>query len=114
MGQLGVYFGQQVRELRTERGWSQAELAEAAGTSEEWVRKIERGAKSPSFDTVEAISSALGVTPARLFTGYNADERRWERLAAIASDLDPQELEWLEDTARVFLRSPGRFRPEGR
>lgn len=108
MGQLGVYFGQQIRDLRAERGWTQAELAEAAGTSEEWVRKIERGAKSPSFDTVEAISTALGVTPARLFAGYNAREPRWERLAAIASNLDPRELEWLEDTARVLLRRPGR------
>jgi transcriptional regulator with XRE-family HTH domain len=106
MGQLGVYFGQQVRELRAERGWSQAELAEAAGTSEEWVRRIERGAKSPSFDTVEALSSALRVTPARLFAGYNAGEPRWERLAAIASNLGPKELEWLEDAARLASRRP--------
>ncbi|WP_312598548.1 helix-turn-helix transcriptional regulator [Brevundimonas sp.] len=67
MGQLGVYFGQQVRAARLERNWSQAQLAEAAGTSEEWVRRIERGAKSPSFDTVEAISTALGVTVSHLF-----------------------------------------------
>lgn len=108
MGQLGVYFGQQVRELRAERGWSQAELAEAAGTSEEWVRRIERGARSPSFDTVEAISSALGVPPARLFVGYNAHEPRWGRLAAIASALDPDELAWLEDAARLATRRPQR------
>ena len=108
MGQLGIYFGQQVRALRNERGWSQAQLVEASSTSEEWIRRIEHGARSPSFDTVEAISSALGVSTARLFAGYNGTAPKFERLAAVAADLNDAELDWLADTVRVLLQRPGR------
>lgn len=106
MGQLGVFFGQQVRAVRTERNWSQAQLAEAAGTSEEWVRRIERGAKSPSFDTVEAISTALGVTVARLFAGHGGDAARLERLISLASGLSSAEIAWLEDATKLIQRKP--------
>lgn len=107
MGQLGSYLGQQVRALRNERGLSQAQLAEAAGTSEEWIRRIERGARSPSFDTLEALSAALGVTVARLFAGFGGEgEARYERLLAEIDGYSPMQIEWLESAARLLRTMP--------
>lgn len=106
MGQLGTYFGHRVRALRTERGWSQAKLAEAIGTSEEWVRRIERGAKSPSFDTIEALSTAFGVSVSTLFAGHGGDEARFEKLLSEIQDLSAAEIGWLEDAARLLRRKP--------
>lgn len=50
-----------VRELREARGWSQRELAAAAGLSQDGVSRIERGGRSPRLDTLEEIATALGV-----------------------------------------------------
>ncbi len=107
MGQLGIYLGQQVKRLRTERGLSQAQLAEAAGTSEEWIRRIERGAKSPSFDTLEALGRALGVSIATLFAGFDdAVTGGRERLIAETEGFRPDQIEWLESAARLLKRAP--------
>ena len=107
MGQLGEHFGHEVRALRQERGLSQAQLAEAAGTSEEWIRRIERGARSPSFDTLEVISEALGVTVARLFAGYGtAPAARQERLLFDIDRLDDDQVRWLEEAAKLLRKMP--------
>jgi len=50
-----------VKELRTERGWTQQQLAEAAGVSRQSINSIERQRYEPSL--------ALALTFARVF-GY--------------------------------------------
>lgn len=45
---------------------TQVELSRAASVSVATIRAIERGARSPSDDTLDSISSALGVDPSRL------------------------------------------------
>ena len=107
MGQLGAHLGQEVKSLRLERGLSQAQLAEAAGTSEEWIRRIERGARSPSFDTLEAISGALGVTVARLFAGYgDIPSARHERLLFETEGFNDDQIRWLEAAAKLLRKMP--------
>jgi transcriptional regulator with XRE-family HTH domain len=107
MGQLGAHFGQEVKALRLERGFSQGQLAEAAGTSEEWIRRIERGARSPSFDTLEAISGALGVTVARLFAGYgNTPAALHERLLFEIEGFNEDQMRWLEAAAKLLRNVP--------
>lgn len=69
MSALKVLFGDCVRAHRAARGWSQPQLADEAGISEVWLRRIERGTASPSFETIEAVAKALGVQPAELFGG---------------------------------------------
>jgi len=49
-----------VRELRTDRGWSQAELAERLGVSRQTVNAIETGRYEPSL--------SLALKIAKLFT----------------------------------------------
>lgn len=51
-----------VREHREARGWTQAELAQAAGLSTIGVRQLESGKRNPSLDTIARIADALEVT----------------------------------------------------
>ena len=55
-----VTIGQVVERLRTERGWTQAELAEAIGSSQSAIHRVEKGAQNISLELVQKISQALG------------------------------------------------------
>lgn len=49
-----------VRELRTDRGWSQAELAEQLGVSRQTVNAIETGRYEPSLSLALRIAKLFG------------------------------------------------------
>ena len=50
-----------IRELRTERGLTQAELADAVGVTRQTVIAIEQGKYSPSLEMAFQISRVLGA-----------------------------------------------------
>ena len=54
-------LGKRIRELRRKRGFTQAKLAELADLSNNYIGYLERGTQSPSIDTMERLSKALGV-----------------------------------------------------
>jgi transcriptional regulator with XRE-family HTH domain len=58
---LGVRLGARLRERREALGWSQAQLAEAAGVTPNYVGVVERGEKLPTLETLEAFAGALGA-----------------------------------------------------
>lgn len=76
MAVLKELFGDCVRAHRAAKGVSQAKLADDAGISEVWLRRIERGDASPSFETVSSLATALNVEPAELFGGAPAAKGR--------------------------------------
>jgi HTH-type transcriptional regulator/antitoxin HipB len=53
-------IGQQLRARRQALGLSQAALAAKAGVSRIFVEKIEAGARTPSWGTLERLAHALG------------------------------------------------------
>lgn len=55
-------MGERIRQLRTERGISQVELAEKAGLIQPHIVRIEQGRYSVGLDTMQAIAKALGCT----------------------------------------------------
>jgi transcriptional regulator with XRE-family HTH domain len=57
------WFAGRLRELRTARGWTQQQLADAAGVTASTVRSIEQGWNKPAWDTVLALCRALVVRP---------------------------------------------------
>ncbi|MGQ0699191.1 MAG: helix-turn-helix domain-containing protein [Panacagrimonas sp.] len=59
MSRLEQRFGRAVREARTQRGWSQERLAEAADLNRSYLGEIERGEVTPSLVTAEKLASAL-------------------------------------------------------
>jgi transcriptional regulator with XRE-family HTH domain len=68
----GEIFGATIRKLRTERGWTQEALAEAAGLTTTYVGQVERGAKVPSLTVVLKLARGLAVSPEVLLEGFSA------------------------------------------
>jgi transcriptional regulator with XRE-family HTH domain len=50
-----------LRTLRRRRGWTQDQLAEAAGVGPATVARIEAGGAQPRVSTMTRIAAALGV-----------------------------------------------------
>ena len=60
-----------VRELRSERGWSQTELGERLGVSRQTVNAIENGRYDPSLPLAFTIARIFELTIEQVFS----DER---------------------------------------
>jgi transcriptional regulator with XRE-family HTH domain len=50
-----------LRAARVQRGLDQAKLARRAGTTQSYVRRVERGAVSPSVSTLDRLFHAMGL-----------------------------------------------------
>ena len=57
-----------VRELRTEQGWSQAELAEQLDVSRQTVNAIETGKYDPSLPLAFKLAALFGRPIEKIFT----------------------------------------------
>jgi len=68
--------GQRIATIRHARRMIQADLARAAYVSLATIKAIERGARSPSDDTLDSIAAALGVDPSRIITGSTRTDSR--------------------------------------
>jgi transcriptional regulator with XRE-family HTH domain/mannose-6-phosphate isomerase-like protein (cupin superfamily) len=60
-------LGSKIREVRTERGLSQRELAALAGISANAISLIERNENSPSVSTLQSLATALNVKVSYFF-----------------------------------------------
>ena len=58
--QISRTMGQNLKRLRTERGWSQGELADLTGTSNRYVSMMERG-RGIGRDLLDRLCAAFGV-----------------------------------------------------
>jgi transcriptional regulator with XRE-family HTH domain len=62
-------LGARVRDLRTLRGLSQAELAVASGLSQPTISDVETGSAGVRIETAASLARALGVTLDELLRG---------------------------------------------
>jgi transcriptional regulator with XRE-family HTH domain len=69
-------FGKRLRQLRLDAGWTQEELAEAAGITTTYTSDLERGTKVPSLTIVLRISRAFRMSVAELLKDFTADAVR--------------------------------------
>ena len=53
-------IGETIEQMRLEKGWTQEELAEATGTSQSAIHRIEKGGQNISLEMVKKLSEALG------------------------------------------------------
>jgi ribosome-binding protein aMBF1 (putative translation factor) len=65
---LAFELGAAVRGLREEHGWSQAQLAQAAGMTQSAVARFEAGGTVPTLPVLERLARALDVELAVRFT----------------------------------------------
>ena len=66
-------FGKRVRQLRLAAGWTQEQLAEAAGITTTYTSDLERGTKVPSLTIVLQISRAFRISVADLLRDFTID-----------------------------------------
>jgi transcriptional regulator with XRE-family HTH domain len=59
-------FAARLRELRSARGMTQADLAKAARVTETYVGRLESGKAAPGIDLVARLAKGLGTTVADL------------------------------------------------
>jgi transcriptional regulator with XRE-family HTH domain len=52
--------------LRSDKGWSQEQLADEAGLHRTYVSGIERQVRNPTLSILERLAKALGVKPSAL------------------------------------------------
>ena len=64
-------FGEHVRNIRKQAGWSQEELAAACGLHRTYVGAVERGERNVSLLNIVALARALRVKPADLLEGIS-------------------------------------------
>lgn len=62
-----VIFGDKVRLLRKQNGFSQDELADKAGVHRTYIGMIERAEKNITLTNIEKLAKALGVEIKTLF-----------------------------------------------
>lgn len=67
MKSLKKKFGKKIQSLRKSLNLTQEELALRSGISVDFLSLIERGINSPSFNTLEKLSTALEVELKELF-----------------------------------------------
>jgi len=65
--ELRAIFGKNVRTYRSRRNWSQADLAEYADISINFLGDIERGKKWPHPETLTKLADALEIRVFELF-----------------------------------------------
>lgn len=79
--ELSARIAARVRTLRSDRDWSQPELARRSALSNAMVSMVERGERTPSLDALASLAEALEVDPATLLSldeeaSQNAGARR--------------------------------------
>ncbi|WP_296012417.1 helix-turn-helix transcriptional regulator [uncultured Treponema sp.] len=67
MTDILLVLGNNIRKIRKEFGWTQADLAEKSGISVPFMTQIELGRKSASLEVVQNIAAALNISYKQLF-----------------------------------------------
>jgi len=76
-------FGAELRRLRLERGWTQAELARRAGLTRQTINYLEQDRVSPRFNTLEKLLTALGITGADLLADDSLQSEPFQRMRTL-------------------------------
>lgn len=65
-----------IRQLRTERGWSQEQFASKANLHRTYIGAIERAERNITLASLQQIADALGVDPVSLLVEFNRESNQ--------------------------------------
>ena len=105
-----VSIGKRIKELRKQRGLTQAKLAEESGVEPSNISHIERAATKLSLPTMVNIANALGVTLDEIAYGslVKSSAVSVKIINDVLADCSPEELRTLAEflkTTKAVLRS---------
>jgi len=72
-------LGQRIRELRTERGYSQEAFADKCGVHRTFMGTVERGESNLSFQNIVKVVTTLGISPSFLLMILRGALKFWRR-----------------------------------
>jgi len=108
-------LARRIRALRERRGLTQEDLAARCGISVSFASLLERGERSPSYETLVQVAAALGVPLAELFQLEEDEAVGAHRLVEFVRTrrLGREEVERLLAVAEALFseRAPGGGRP---
>ena len=96
-----------IAEARNMAGWSQEQLAQAIGSTQQTVQRWETGQTDPQVSKIQAISAALGVTVSYLMgvdesqQSYGPTSEAETELVRLYRKCSPKGREYLMQVARV-------------
>lgn len=73
---MSLDFGKRLREMREEKGLTQAELAKLASLGESTISFYESGKREPSYNVLITLADILNTTPNYLLVGK---DEWWEK-----------------------------------
>ncbi|MFL5345976.1 MAG: helix-turn-helix domain-containing protein [Hyalangium sp.] len=73
-------LARRIRALRERRGLTQEDFAARCGISVSFASLLERGERSPSYETLLQVAAALGLPPSELFRLEEDDDTGADRL----------------------------------
>ncbi|MBM3329568.1 MAG: helix-turn-helix transcriptional regulator [Calditrichaeota bacterium] len=97
-------FGERLRQLRRDKGLSQAELADRAGINRSYLSVLENEHSSPTMDVVERLAQGLGVVIWDLISV--ADERHYSYESDERTDMYDGLRDFLNDSDEMLLIRP--------
>ena len=105
---LQTLLGARIKKLRNSAGLTQAQLAERVDISDEFLSRMERGAKAPSLHTAEKVARALGVSMKELFDfdavpAADSKTARLEGLVSYLAGVDEEVVDLVQAIARTVV-----------
>ncbi|MBM1310359.1 helix-turn-helix transcriptional regulator [Sulfitobacter mediterraneus] len=105
--QLKQNIGLRVKTARTQKGLTQAQLAEAIDKAFETISNIERGKTAPNFSTLADIANVLGLPMREFFDVDEADvsdarQRLLMQVNTLVSQMDDRQLNLLLKLGQVL------------
>ena len=70
MDRIVIVFGDYIKEKRLAKGYSQAQVAEMTGISQQRYSLYELGKREPGLDFIIDVSNVLGFKPGDFFDNY--------------------------------------------
>jgi transcriptional regulator with XRE-family HTH domain len=103
--ELRAVLSQNIKNYRTYRSFSQADLAERAGISITFLSNIERGNKWPYPETLTSIAQALGIEVYELFKPDSAiDDTAKVKINSLVNDISASVQESIKKTYLQYLK----------
>ena len=104
-------LARRIRALRERLGLTQEDFAARCGISVSFASLLERGERSPSYETLLQVAAALGLPPSELFRLEEEDDTGADRLLHFlrARQLTREDVERLLTVAELmFAETPAR------
>lgn len=96
-------IGTIIKELRNSKGFTQIQLAEKASCSRSYVAQVERGAMTPSIETLSDLAKALGVTVSYIMLKAQGADNDDHELIILQSEL-PEGITLLKEANSLLTK----------